>query len=65
MNQQQKENCYQDFGDCIEGDSIRVECRKYTKWKLFRKSKQHKGSTCKISKNAKATILKSYTNVEK
>jgi len=52
------------IGDTIEGDVIYVECRKYSKWKLFQMSSQHKGSRCQIEKNAKARIVKSYTNLQ-
>ncbi len=55
--------CLREQGDCIEADSIYIECRKYSNWKLFQKSGTHKGSRCKIQKDAKATILKKYTNV--
>jgi hypothetical protein len=54
---------YTNPGDSIRGDSIRVQGRKYSKWQLFQMSKQHKGSFCIVEKNAKATILKAYTNI--
>lgn len=60
-----KKVCYRNVGDCIEGDSIRVESQKQGKWVLIQKSKQHKGKRCVIKKNAKATIIKSYTNLQK
>jgi hypothetical protein len=52
-------------GDCIAGDKIKVECRKPGNWVLFRMSGQHKGIMCVAEKNAKATILKEYTNIRK
>jgi len=56
--------CLRDLGDCIEGDSIYVECRKKGKWKLFRMSGQDKGVKCTAKKNAKAIILREYTNIK-
>jgi len=56
---------FRDVGNTIVGDSIYVECRKYTKWQIFQMSGQHKGSCCRIEKNAKAKILKAHTNVKK
>lgn len=59
-------NCVRDKNACIEGDSIYVECRKPPKkWILKQMSGRHKGSSATINKNAKAIILKSYTNVER
>lgn len=52
-------------GDSIKGDAIRVEGRKFSRLPLFQMSKQHKGSYCLVEKNAKAIILKAYTNVKK
>lgn len=60
-----KRTCYRNVGDCLEGDSIHVECRSPGKWNLYRMTGQHKGWKCKIQKNAKAIILKTYTNVKK
>jgi len=60
-----KKECYRNVGDCIEGHSIRVESQKQSRWKLFQKSKQHRAKRCVIKKDAKATILKSYTNIQK
>jgi hypothetical protein len=67
MKKQAKlKDCVHDKNACIEGDSIYVECRKIpTKWDLMQMSGQHKGSCATIKKNAKAIILKSYTNVER
>jgi hypothetical protein len=59
-----KKSCLQEVGDCVQGDSVRVECRKPADWKLFRMTEQHKGWRCVAKKNAKATILKKYTNVK-
>ncbi len=64
MKQQEKKKCYRNIGDCIEGDQIRVECMKVGKWKLIRKSGQHKGQLCKAEKDARATILRTYTNIK-
>ena len=58
------QNCLRDINSCIEGDSIYIECRKPSNWKLFQMTAQHKGSSCNARKNAKAIILKSYTNVK-
>lgn len=55
---------YYNKGDTIRGDSIRIECRDHGKWNLFQMSSQHKGSVCVARKNAKATIMKTYTNVK-
>lgn len=52
-------------GDCIAGDAIKIECRKPGKWTLFNMSGKHKGAVCVAEKNAKATILKEYTNIRK
>jgi len=58
--------CYRNVGDCIEGDSIRVECQKPgKKWKLFQKSNQHRGMRCVVKKDAKAIIIKQYKNLQK
>lgn len=56
--------CLRDPGNCIEGDSIHVQCRKKGKWKLFRMSGQDKGMQCIAKKNAKAIILRKYTNIK-
>jgi hypothetical protein len=56
---------YTNPGDSIRGDAIRVEGRKFSRLILFQMSKQHKGTCCTVEKNAKATILKAYTNVKK
>ena len=60
-----KKVCYRNVGDCIEGDSIRVESRIQTQWKLFRMTNTHQGKRCVIKKNAKATIIRSFTNIQK
>jgi len=61
-----KKNCCRNVGDCIEGDSIRIECQKPDKqWRLFQKSKQHRAMRCIVKKDAKATIIKSYKNLQK
>jgi len=60
-----KKTCYRNIGDCIEGDSIRVESQIQKQWRLVQKSKQHKAKRCIIKKDAKATIIKSYTNLQK
>jgi hypothetical protein len=60
-----KTPCYRNVGACIEGDPIRVKCQAKGKWKMIQKSNQHRGSYCIIKKDAKATILKSYTNLQK
>jgi len=57
-------NCSRKANDCIEGDTVYIECRKPGVWKLFRMSTQHHGNCCKARMNAKAIILKSYTNVK-
>jgi len=59
-----KPPCYRNIGDCVKGDSLRIECRSIGKWKLFQYSGNHKGSRCTVKRNAKATILQSYTNVK-
>lgn len=50
-------------GDNIAGDRLDIQCQKRGKWKLFGKSGQHKGSQTTAEKDARATIVKSYTNV--
>jgi hypothetical protein len=57
--------CYRNVGDCIEGDAIRVVSQRQDKWKILQKSSQHKGRSCVVRKDAKATILKTYTNLQK
>lgn len=56
---------YRQEGDSIAGDQICVSCMKPREWKLFQKSGQHKGSFCIAEKDAKAKILKAYTNIKK
>lgn len=58
-------NCMQKPDDCIEGDSIYVQCQKPGPWRLIRKSTQHRGQNCTARKDAKAIILRSYKNVKK
>jgi len=58
-------NCLRNIGDCIEGDILYIECQDPEKWKIFRKSGQHRGHKCKAKKGAKAIILRSYTNIKK
>ena len=58
------QNCRRKENDCIEGDSIYIECRKSGIWNLIRMSGQHHGNCCTAKMNAKAVILKSYTNVK-
>jgi hypothetical protein len=64
MKKKGKIKYYRNVGDSIAGDQIRVECRKPGKWKLFRRTGQHQGQVCKVEKDAKATILKAYTNIQ-
>jgi hypothetical protein len=52
-------------GDAISGDTIIVTCQRPGKWKLFQKSSQHKGSICKLEKDAFAVITRAYTNIQK
>lgn len=59
-----KTPCYRKEGDCVEGDSIYVQCQSPGNWRLFRKSEQHRGWTSKAKKGAKAILLKSFTNVK-
>jgi hypothetical protein len=56
-------NCSQDVDDCIAGDSLYIECMKPGQWNLIKKSNRHKGSACTAKKDAKAIILKKYTNL--
>lgn len=56
-------DCYREKGSCIEGDGIYIECRSPDDWRLFRMSNTHQGQYCKATKNAKAIILKPYTNI--
>jgi len=59
-----KKKCGRDVWDCIEGDSIYVECRKPGKWTKFRRTGQHQGHSCTAKKDAKATLLRFYTNIK-
>jgi len=63
MKQLRRKDCRREEGACIEGDTIYVQCQKPGKWTLFRKSEQHRGSHCKADKDAKAVLLKKYTNI--
>lgn len=56
---------YRQQDDSIAGDQIFVRCMKPEQWRLFQKSGQHKGSCCVAKKDAKAKILKAYTNIKK
>jgi hypothetical protein len=56
---------YRNEGDSIAGDQIYVVCMKPDQWKLIQRSGQHKGSCCVAKKDAKARILKAYTNIKK
>ena len=58
-------NYHRKAGSCIEGDKIYVQCNQPKKWKVFPKSQQHRGSFCKAEKDAKAIILRTYTNIKK
>jgi hypothetical protein len=58
-------NCRRKPNDCIEGDQIYIQCQQPGKWQLFKKSEQHRGHKCKAKKDAKAIILRSYTNIKK
>jgi hypothetical protein len=65
MKHENEKPCLREVNDCIEGDSIFIECRTPGDWKLFNMSGNHKGSCCVIKKNAKARIQKKYTNISK
>ena len=65
MKKKAKIKCYRNVGDSVAGDLIRVECRKPGDWKLYRRTGQHQGHFYTAKKDAKATILKSYTNIQK
>jgi hypothetical protein len=54
--------CSRKENACIEGDAIYIECRKPDDWRLFRMTNNHNGHRCKAKKNAKAILLKTYTN---
>lgn len=62
MKNKAKTKWYRNVGDCIAGDQIRVEYRKPGDWN--RRTGQHQGHVCKAEKDAKATILKAYTNIQ-
>ena len=64
MKKKTKAKCYRNVGDSVAGDQIRVECRKPGDWNLFKMSGQHNGWKCTAKKNAKATVLRSYTNIK-
>lgn len=51
--------------DKITGDSIYVQCRTPSQWKLFQMSGTHKGHQSYARKNAKAVIERAFTNVQK
>jgi len=50
---------------CIEGESVYIECRTPSKWKLFRMTGNHQGSKCTAKKNVRAIILRERTNIQK
>ncbi len=56
-------NCGREEGDCIEGDQLLVVCRTPKPWKLDRITESHRGKRCIVQKNAKARVLRSYTNI--
>jgi len=58
-------DCYREPDDCVEGDSIYVECRKPGNWGGFRMSGKHRGYSCKAQKNARGILLRSYTNIKR
>lgn len=60
-----KRPCYRNAGDCIEGDQIYVRAMKPGKWVLIRKSNQHNAMKCIAKKDAKAELIRAYTNVKK
>jgi len=56
-------NCRRTEEDCIEGDQLLIVCRDPKDWRLDRITKSHKGQYCIARKNAKAKVLRSYTNI--
>ncbi len=67
MTKSKKSNvkCQREVDACIEGDKIRVQCMKGGKWRVRGRSNQHKGHFCVAEKDAKAFILKAYTNIRR
>lgn len=55
---------YSEKNTGIQGDHIYITCQKPGKWILFRKSEKHRAKECHAQKDAKAIILKPYTNVK-
>ena len=54
---------YYGKGDAIKGYKVIVSCRKHGKWKIFKKSAEHKGSKCILTDDVFCVIdipLKSY-----
>lgn len=64
MTQNKAKPCLREPDDCVQGDRLHIQCRKPGKWKLFQMSGDHKGKRCKVEKNAKAKVLKKYTNIQ-
>lgn len=58
------DDCYQEVNDCVKGDKLRIVCRKKNNWKKRRHTGQHNAQVCVVEKNAKATIVRAYTNVK-
>gem|GEM_PF-2149538 len=54
--------CLREPNNCVEGDQLYIECKKKGRWELIQKSGQHKGSSCTVKKNAKAIVLRKFTN---
>ena len=61
----EEKTCLREENDCIEGDSVYIECRKPGDWKLFNMTGNHKGSYSIVKKNVKAIIQRKYTNINK
>ncbi|KKK78154.1 hypothetical protein LCGC14_2846390 [marine sediment metagenome] len=57
-------NCRRAEEDCIAGDQLLIVCMKPKDWQLDRITKSHRGKYCIARKNAKAKVLRSYTNVK-
>ncbi|MFH1758382.1 MAG: hypothetical protein ABH969_10080 [Pseudomonadota bacterium] len=57
---------FREQGDAIEGDHIRIYCRKPSSWKgKVRLSDSHHYFMADARKNAQAIILSGYTNLQK
>lgn len=65
VEKEKQQRLFREEGDAIQGDRIYVRCQKYTDWKLFTKSDQHRGSNCILKKDAYAKIEKAFTNIQK